>query len=596
MRSKDKPCGPAVTRRTSSMADHGKSGMNLRQVDIRYIAITLIAAMTTMSVEASEASGTEASGASEAVAAGGADNSHVPYFDETRATTLFAFDDVSIPFTRNLKLVMNSPVRHAANPVVSRGEAGSIDSWAVQFYGSVIRDRYDRNGKFRMWYVAVSREEREDRTLPPSFPWRVAYAESEDGIRWTKPSLGLVQAGGNSRNNLVRLEPHLGVLNLKVLDEPDDPDPDRRYKMGAHVWFRRNDRRLGTLATFVSADGLTWKLTNSAMPDDSELPVEDMAIPPLHFEPVGGLYKWDGLYHVSGQNAIVATRPYHGRVARTLVSPDFCNWTQSSAIQFVRDAQYQLLGPGMSRVGEQTHEGISVWNRGNVLVGLSGMWHGTREWNDLTIDLGFVVSNDGIRFREPAHEHVFLKRGADGEWDQGGLLQGQGFENVGEQTLIYYGAWDPRTWQDSPPRGGVGIVTLPRDRFASLIVDKTTEGPGDYQMDETVSSFTTRSISARKYAPDRFYLNASGLSDEAALKVELLSHRMEPLPVFSGDNAAIVQRSGFQSPITWTGSDQSGALPDRVRLRVTFLGEKKQDIRFNAIYLRPDPLSESPRG
>lgn len=506
------------------------------------------------------------------------------YFDETKAITLFAFDDVSIPFTQNLKLQMRTPERHPANPVLQRGPDGSCDSWAVQFYGSVIRD--PENGRFRMWYVAVSKTERRDKATPRSAPWRVAYAESDDGIQWTKPSLGLVESGGNTNNNLVKLDPHIGILNLKVLHEPDDPNPDHRYKMGTHVWFAKNDVRLGTLAPFVSADGLTWQLLTDAHPVDAELPEADTVIPPLHFEPVGGLYKWDGLYYLSGQNAIMAARPYHGRVSRTFVSPDFANWTQSSAIQFVRDAQHHLLGPGRSREGEQTHEGISVWHRGNVLVGISGMWHGTTEWKDLIIDLGFVVSNDGLRFREPAHEHIFLKRGEDGDWDQGGLLQGQGFENVGDRTYIYYGAWDPRAWQNSPPRGGVGIATLPRDRFASLVVDETTKGSGDYQMAETVGEFITASIDLKGNDPRRFYINADGLCAEAGLKIELLSHDMIALPKFSGENAAISRESGYQTPLTWNDQHEISGLPKRVRFKVTFVGSRKTDITFSAIYVR----------
>lgn len=506
------------------------------------------------------------------------------YFDETQAITLFACDNVSIPFSQNLKLQMRTATRHTANPVVRRGADGTCDSWAVQFYGSVIRD--PNRGQFKMWYVAVSKGERLDASTPRSVPWRVGYAESADGINWTKPNLGLVESGGNTDNNLVKLDPHIGVLNLKVLYEPDDPNPAHRYKMGAHVWFPKNESRLGTLAPYVSADGLTWKLLAEADPKDAEMPESHTVIPPLHFEPVGGLYKWDGLYHISGQNAMAAARPYHGRVSRTFVSADFANWSQSSAIQFVRSSQHQLLGAGKSRIGEQTHEGISVWNRGNVLVGISGMWHGTQEWKDLTIDLGFVVSNDGIRFREPAHEHIFLRRGKDGEWDQGGLLQGQGFENVGDETRIYYGAWDPRAWQNSPPRGGVGIATLPRDRFADFVVDETTRGSGDYQMPETASEFITSSIDLKGQDSHRFYINAGGLGEEAALKVELLSHHMVALPEYSGDNAALVRESGFQTPIGWSGRHDIGGLPERARCKVTFVGGKKTDIHFSALYVR----------
>ena len=91
--------------------------------------------------------------------------SEIAFFDETTAITLFAFDDVSIPFSQNLKLVMRSPERHPANPVVRRGEAGSPDSWAVQFYGSVLRE----GDKFRMWYVAAG-SDRLNPAVPRSAP------------------------------------------------------------------------------------------------------------------------------------------------------------------------------------------------------------------------------------------------------------------------------------------------------------------------------------------------------------------------------------------------------------------------------------------
>ncbi|QDT81138.1 hypothetical protein Mal35_46160 [Gimesia maris] len=508
-------------------------------------------------------------------------DAHGRYFDETQATTLFAFDEVSLPFSQNLKLVMRAPERHPANPVVKRGGAGDPDSWAVQFYGSVIRV----GDVYRMWYVAAG-EDRRDRSVPRSAPWRVAYAESRDGVHWTKPDLGLVEYAGNRKNNLVQVEPHMGILNVKVLYEPDDPDPSRRYKMGAHVWFPKNKVRLGTLATYASADGLRWKTLHAAKPVEAELQVEQMLLPPLHFEPVGGLYKWDGLYYVNGQNAIAASRPYHGRVVRQFFSPDFKTWSQASTVGFVRPQQHTLLGPGRSREGEQNHEGVSVWNRGNVLLGISGIWHGGKEWKDVTVDLGFVVSNDGVRFRQPAHEWTFLKRGADGEWDQGGLLQGQGFENIGAQTFVYYGAWDPRNWQGSPPRGGVGIVTLPRDRFADLRVDDTTTGKGDYQMPVTTSEFLTAAISRKGDGPQQFFMNAEGLGPEARLKVELLSANAVPLPDYSGAQAAVVTASGFQTPLVWNGQTEVTGLPERYRLRVTFEGEQKIEIRFSALYVR----------
>ena len=123
----------------------------------------------------------------------------------------------------------------------------------VQFYGSVVRE----GGKFRMWYVAFDDDAG---NKVASARWRPAYAESEDGVKWTKPNLGLVNFGGNKNNNLIRTDPaNLGLINLKVLADPDEPNPERRYKISTHVYFRHHTR-LGTLAPFASADGLSWKM------------------------------------------------------------------------------------------------------------------------------------------------------------------------------------------------------------------------------------------------------------------------------------------------------------------------------------------------
>jgi hypothetical protein len=192
-----------------------------------------------------------------------------------------------------------------------------------------------------------------------------------------------------------------------------------------------------------------------------------------------------------------------------------------------------------------------------------------------------VVSNDGLNFREPKHEWTFLKRGADGAWDRGGLLQGQGFENIGDQTFIYYGAWDPRaTGGPEVPRGGVGIAMLPRDRFADLVVDTSGEGPGDYQLPKITAEFVTTSVPVKQ---PLFFVNAHGLGEEAALRIELLDHLERPIPAFSGQNAAIVRQSGFQTPIVWK---VTGSLTERIRLRVVFEGKRRTDIRFSALYMK----------
>jgi hypothetical protein len=496
-------------------------------------------------------------------------------FDETQLETLFSFDQVSIPYTQNLRLKMRSPTRHPQNPVLSRGKPGSPDAMGVQFYGSIIRE----GDRYRMWYVAYDDD---DQNKVATSRWRAAYAESRDGLHWTKPDLGLVEYHGNKNNNLILTDPSpFGFVNLKVLYEPDASIPEHRYKISTHVYFRHHTR-LGTLAPFASADGFRWKLLTDAKPVKAELQESDLVIPGFHFEPCGGLYKWDGMYYACGQNAMQATMPIQGRVIRMHRSPDFIQWSATNSIGFVRSTQREYLGPGRSLEGEQTHEGISVWNRRNVLLGIYGQWHGAKEWKDITVDLGLVFSNDGVNFREPSHEWVFLKRGEDNAWDQGGLLQGQGFENIGDQTFVYYGAWDPRT--RGAARGGVGIAVLPRDRFADLLVDVTAKGPGDYQQPHITSEFITANLIRGDKPSRRFYMNADGLGPEAKLRVELLDEKEQAIPTYAGKNAATVETNGFHTAIAWNNVADVKNLPDRFRMRVIFEGEQNTHIRFNAIY------------
>ncbi len=186
-----------------------------------------------------------------------------PVIDELHGQTLFAFDNLSIPFTRSLKVTMRAPEKFSQNPVVGRGQPGEADSYAIHFYGSVIR----QDGRFRMWYVGTG-DERGENVQHDSSLWRALYAESTDGVNWTKPRLGLVDYRGNKDNNILKLDPFIGTINVKVLHEPKDPDPARRYKMVTHVyWLKGGDKRHGTLAPYFSADGLTWKLAIDAQAD-----------------------------------------------------------------------------------------------------------------------------------------------------------------------------------------------------------------------------------------------------------------------------------------------------------------------------------------
>ena len=353
---------------------------------------------------------------------------------------LFPFDDFSIPLRYRLRVGLVS----ATNPymlntriVLEKGKPGTPDSYHIDFYGSVKRV----GDELRMWYPASSGKDGGH---------RVCYAVSKDGIKWEKPALGLVEFAGNTRNNLVDFE-RKDVASCWILYEPEDPDPNRRFKMVYEVNPFYNG------AAF-SPDGLHWK-------DSPNSPIlKHNALEP------GGLTKFNGCYYLNGQGGNVGSK----RALVTYLSYDFDHWTDAVAVGLRRDVPPHRQAPG-PHAGEQVHVGAALWNRGNVLLGVYGQWHG--ESNDrsfVSMDLGLVVSNNAIHFREPIPDFqivsAFESFSPQGETMPPApkLDQGQAFENVGDHTMFWYGPWSGGTiWVASWVRDRLGYFEIAKGRFTT---------------------------------------------------------------------------------------------------------------------------------
>jgi hypothetical protein len=95
------------------------------------------------------------------------------------------------------------------------------------------------------------------------FSAAMLYAESADGINFTKPSLNLTAIGGSKDNNVVLASPKFVLDGFSVLLDERDPNPSRRWKLvsftnaghGSRPPFHGEGPKL-LLA--VSADGFTW--------------------------------------------------------------------------------------------------------------------------------------------------------------------------------------------------------------------------------------------------------------------------------------------------------------------------------------------------
>ncbi len=122
-----------------------------------------------------------------------------------------------------------------------------VDGAGMSLYGTILRD----GGIYRMWYQAWPRD------------WNghncdlVGYAESDDGLAWRKPKLGLVDYAGRN-NNLVDLSGHPPTVFI----DPLAPS-SHRYRATLCTGPTHQGARDGLADygyyTAHSADGLKWE-------------------------------------------------------------------------------------------------------------------------------------------------------------------------------------------------------------------------------------------------------------------------------------------------------------------------------------------------
>jgi hypothetical protein len=82
------------------------------------------------------------------------------------------------------------------------------------------------------------------------------YAESPDGVHWTKPELGITAVNGSKRNNVILADPAFSSDFSPFLDTRSGVPDDERYKALAGTM------RTGLMA-FASADGIHWRKLRS---------------------------------------------------------------------------------------------------------------------------------------------------------------------------------------------------------------------------------------------------------------------------------------------------------------------------------------------
>jgi hypothetical protein len=135
-------------------------------------------------------------------------------------------------------------VMHAPSPAEITLESDQPWESGGIHYSSVIQD----GDRFRMWYRADTGSDLNNAVDSESW---ICYAESTDGIAWTKPDLGIVTKVESGHNNILFSEKSSGI-NPSVIIDPS-ADETERYKM-----ITRGSGPTCVLG-YVSRNGISWQ-------------------------------------------------------------------------------------------------------------------------------------------------------------------------------------------------------------------------------------------------------------------------------------------------------------------------------------------------
>jgi hypothetical protein len=394
--------------------------------------------------------------------------------------TILLVDDHDIHYRAGTRRVLEKPVRHASNPLITEDKPWELAiAWT-----SVHRD--EATGRYQLWYQAYAGKRAQLKT----HECVVCYAESADGITFTKPKLGLFDFNGDWETNIVLIGSGLygdRYCNSVIVDATE-PDAAKRYKMLYYDWAKTaKGGIIAGLHLAYSPDGIRWKKDPDVPiyatafggkkvppPFVGEDPYRETTLPdgrvrrqlllPLSlsdaadplFDPVRGLWVVYGKAWIPGPDGGLGWKHAMGRSE----SADFRNWSRPQIVSFPDE----LDGPLEFHTSPVFYQHGRYFCLNQILDRPGGG----------TMDIELMLSRDGLEWHRPFRGDWWLARSEGEQFDSGTLVTNADRIIDGDEMRFYYGAYSSgaigggANITGDQQKSGVGLVTLPVDRFAGL--------------------------------------------------------------------------------------------------------------------------------
>ncbi len=463
-------------------------------------------------------------------------------------------DDFLIERMTGARLRLHHPQPREVGLVLDRPWEGSGSGYVTVMHEGDL---------YRMWYKGNSLDVRDGRLLPVTDS--VCYAESDDGVTWRRPSLGIVEHEGSRDTNIIwRGQGDHGFCPFRD-GNPACP-PDQRYKAVGQGRFED----AAALWALTSPDGIHWELLGDrpilrGTPFDSQ-----------------NLVFWDG---VRGEYRAYI-RDFRGgepgvglRDIRTATSSDFLSWSEPQWLRYPGAPDEQLY----------TNQVQPYYRAPHIFVGLPARyvergWSPSMEalpdqenrrkvaeahvrFGTAISDTLLMTSRDGITFRR--WDEAFLPPGPQrpGTW-----IYGHQYVSLGlvEVASLLPGAPDELCFWAGE---NVWLAPVALRRYALRI-----DGFASAHAPLSGGEMLTRPLS---YAGGRLILNFA-TSAAGAIRVEIQHADGRPIEGFALSDCDEVFGDEIERPVTWRGgeSDVSSLAGRPIRLRFVMSDADLFSLRF----------------
>jgi hypothetical protein len=416
----------------------------------------------------------------------------------------------------------------------------------------------------------------------PEHPWVLCYAESDDGIRWQRPELGLCEFDGSKKNNIVLTPGDVAAIQgdpahaAVFKDENPNCPADARYKC---VIVGKPHG----LYILHSADGLRFRVANEK-PAITQGAFDSQNL--AFWDPVRQEYRAYWRIFTEGVADGTTWKPAGLRAIRTATSKDLVSWSAPADLRYVDSPPQQLY----------TNQILPYYRAPHIFMGFP-MRYTERGWPDAMFALPdvedrlarakahprygmaitdglFMTSRDGVLFKRWNEAWVRPGPRRHGSWVYGdqlvfwGMVETASALGDAPNELSLYCTED--YWQGTDV--SFRRLSLRIDGFVSL---RATWRGGE---------MVTKPI---VFEGGNLSLNAS-TSGAGSIRVEVQDEAGQPLPGYTladcpeilGDDLALVVR--------WRkGGDLRPLAGKPVRLR--FVLQDADLYAFQFVPYQPDP-------